>query len=165
MASGSPCFVGPGKLQHIVVDSAVGRSSMLRVVWHSVEKLPSTKLAFHVSQRVSGPPCRAPAVTTPLLKRNRMKPTIWTLDGKMRTWRPPLLAEIWDRAPLCGRDFTALTTTRCGYQRYNCCIRRETAAELQCPVVTSPAVHTVCCSCSNAWSQLRIQGRVARAVG
>lgn len=86
-----------------------------------------------------------------------MKPTIWTLDSKMRTWRPPLLAEIWDRAPLCCRDFTALTMRQCGYRICNWCIWRKIAAGIQCPSVTSRAVHTVCCSRSIARSQLRIQ--------
>ncbi|KAK4064591.1 hypothetical protein Trihar35433_8108 [Trichoderma harzianum] len=53
----------------------------------------SSQRQFALSQRVSGPPCRAPAVATLLLKRKTEKPTIAALDGKMRTWRPPL-AEI-----------------------------------------------------------------------
>ncbi|UKZ49356.1 hypothetical protein TrVGV298_003603 [Trichoderma virens] len=68
---------------------------------------------FALSQRVSGPPCRAPAVATLLLKRKTEKPTIAALDGKMRTWRPPL-AEIGT-----GRHAVAIYwPNRCHGERY-----------------------------------------------
>lgn len=69
---------------------------------------------FALSQRVSGPPCRAPAVATLLLKRKTLKPTIAALDGKMRTWRPPL-AEIGT-----GRHALAIYWPNSGHGERHC---------------------------------------------